>query len=200
MGGRGRGRDGEGREAVKLEKMRGGGTAARRRLRRRATRHLFTAPTVLKCGGRGRRGEEARQGSCLTLCDSRCCDGEPLGCFLRSLVPLPVVRARPLAAARPPGGVSFPPFVRCQMQKMKHYPRVSQMALPSTRPPRASCRSLCGVPRAVGRRRGGRQEERKKEGATHSGESGRSHFIVAFVAIPAVGADYRIGVRILILA
>ena len=53
---------------------------------------------------------------------------------------------------------------------------------------------------AVGRRRGGRQEERKKEGATHSGESGRSHFIVAFVAIPAVGADYRIGVRILILA
>ena len=27
MGGRGRGRDGEGREAVKLEKMRGGGTA-----------------------------------------------------------------------------------------------------------------------------------------------------------------------------
>ena len=168
-------------------------------MRRRATRHLFTAPTVLKCGGRGRRGEEARQGSCLTLCDSRCCGGEPLGCFLPSLVRPSSRCARPRAAARPPARWRVVPSF-CSLPNAENETlSESESDGPPFYP--SAARVLPFVVRcAVGRRRGGRQEERKKEGATHSGESGRSHFIVALVAIPAVGADYRIGVRILILA
>ena len=138
--------------------------AARQRLRRRATRHLFTAPTVLKCGGRGRRGEEARQGSCLTLFDSRCCGGEPLGCFLPSLVRPSSRCARPRAAARPPARwrVVVPSF--CSLPNAENETlSESESDGPPFYP--SAARVLPFVVRcAVGRRRGGRQEETRRKG------------------------------------
>ena len=195
MGGRGRSRDEGGREAVKLEKMRGGGTAggAAEIAAPRNSPPLYGANCIKVRWERPERGgSEGRQ----------LLDVVRLALLLRRAprmlpsLPRPSSRcARPRAAARPPARWRVVPSF-CSLPNAENETlSESESDGPSFYPSAARV-----LPCAVGRRRGGRQEERKKEGATHSGESGRSHFIVAFVAIPAVGADYRIGVRILILA